>query len=279
MRIDAHHHFWQIGRYDYVWMGPDLGILRQDYLPPDLQPLLERNGIDRSILVQTISSLDETRWFLDLARRHPFIAGVVGWVDLTDPGVGDVLDELGALPGLVGIRHQVHDEPDDRWLCRDDVRRGLAELARRSIPYDLLIRPQHLPVSLEVARSLPDLPLIIDHIAKPAIARRGWDDWAAGIAALAKCPRVACKLSGMVTEADWQRWTPEDLRPYIDHVIGRFGTGRVLFGGDWPVCLLAAGYDRVVKALEVNVAGLSEAERGDVFGGSAARWYRLESRV
>ncbi len=279
MRIDAHHHFWQIGRYDYVWMGPQLGVLQKDYLPQDLQPLLERHRIDRTILVQTISSIDETRWFLGLAEQHPFIAGVVGWVDLTDPGVADVLDELRQHPKLVGIRHQVHDEPDLNWLLRADVWRGLAELAYRSIPYDLLIRPQHLPASLAVAREFPDLSLIIDHVAKPRIAEDVYDDWAEGMARLAQFPNVACKLSGMITEADWQHWTPDDLRPCIDHVIGHFGTRRVMFGSDWPVCLLAGSYSQVIEALKTNVAGWSEAEQQDIFGNNASRWYQLENRT
>ncbi len=279
VRVDAHHHFWQIGRYDYAWMGPELGVLHRDYGPDDLRPLLERNDVDRSVLVQTISSLDETRWFLELAERHPFIAGVVGWVDLLDPAVGDVLDELADRPKLAGIRHQVHDEPEDHWLGRDDVRRGLRELAHRSIPYDLLIRPQHLSASLDVAKAFDELTFVVDHVAKPAIARRGWDDWADGITALAACPNVVCKLSGMITEADWQQWTPQDLAPYIQHVIEQFGTDRVMYGSDWPVCLLAGSYDQVVEALTANLSGLSDGERQDVFGNNAARWYRLENRA
>lgn len=276
MRIDAHHHFWRIGRYDYVWMSPELGVLHRDYGPEDLKPLLVRNRIDRTVLVQTISSLEETRWFLDLSARHPFIAGVVGWVDLTDPAAGAAVDELCARGRLVGIRHQVHDEADPNWLLRSDVQHGLGRLAARGLPYDLLIRPAHLAASLEVAKRFPDLPLIVDHIAKPNIAKHGWDDWAGGIAALSRCPNVACKLSGMITEADWQRWTPQDLARYIRHVIECFGTQRVLFGSDWPVCLLAGSYERVVGALTENLAALSEAEQKDIFGNNAVRWYHLE---
>jgi len=279
MRIDAHHHFWKIGRYDYVWMSPDLGVLARDYGPADLEPLLRQNEIDGTVLVQTIRSPDETRWFLELSRQHRFIAGAGGWVDLTDPGVGDILDELSAHPGFVGIRHQVHDEPDDNWLLRPDVQHGLGELARRSIPYDLLIKPRHLSVSLETARKFADLPFIIVHIAKPAIANRGWDDWGDGIAALAQCPNVACKLSGMITEADWQHWTLDDLAPYIEHVIEEFGTHRVMFGSDWPVCLLAGSYGQVVKASTSNLGELSTGERQDIFGNNAARWYRLEKQT
>ena len=171
MRIDAHQHFWKIGRYDYPWMGPQAGVLGRDYGPGELGPLLETRGIDRSVLVQTISSLDETRWFLDLAREHSFIGGVVGWVDLTSPAAGETLDEIRGDPALVGIRHQVHDESDTCWLLRDDVRRGLGELEKRSLPYDLLIRPQHLEASAQTAKRFPALPLVVDHIAKPPISR------------------------------------------------------------------------------------------------------------
>ncbi len=275
MRIDAHHHFWQLDRFRYPWMTPDLEPLLRDYGPADLQPLLAAHHVDRSVLVQTISSLDETRWFLQLSERHEFIAGVVGWVDLTDPALDQMLDELAPHPKFVGVRHQVHDEPDDRWLLRDDVLRGLAQLAARSIPYDLLLRPRHIPAAIEVALALPELSLVVDHIAKPAIAHRGWDDWAKPFAKLAKHPNVTCKLSGMITEADWQQWQPGDLRPYVDHALSCFGAERLMFGSDWPVCLLAGGYGRVVAALEENLAGLSDAERADVFGGTAVRVYGL----
>lgn len=274
MRIDAHHHFWQIGRYEYPWMPPGPSVLRSDYGPAELRPLLDARRIDRSVLVQTIGSLDECRWFLRLAQEHPWVAGVVGWVDLADEQVGRTLDDLRQLK-LVGIRHNVHDEPDVDWLRRADVRRGLGEVARRDLAYDLLVRPQHLAVSLEIARRLPNLRLVVDHVAKPAIARRGWDDWAPGLAALAREPNVWCKLSGMITEADWRTWQPADLRPYVDYVIERFGAGRVMFGSDWPVCLLAGSYAQVVDALADCVGGLSAPEQAAIFGENAARFYRL----
>jgi L-fuconolactonase len=275
--IDAHHHFWQLDRYDYVWMSPDLQELYRDYNPDDLQPVLNSNSIDCSVLVQTISSVNETRWFLELATQYKFIAGVVGWVDLTDPHVGEQLDELCDSPKLVGIRHQVHDESDSEWLVRDDVQHGLGELQLRDLTYDLLIRPQHLEVSQCVAEKFPDLRFVIDHIAKPAIATQDWDDWATGIAALATCPNVACKLSGMITEADWANWQPADLAPYIRHVLDHFGTERVMFGSDWPVCLLAGTYDQVLDGLTTNLNQLSDHQREDVFGNSATAWYNLEA--
>ncbi|MBI2928307.1 MAG: amidohydrolase family protein [Verrucomicrobia bacterium] len=275
MRIDSHQHFWTLGQYPHAWITEPLKVIRHDFRPRDLKPLLERHRLDACVLVQTFSSLDETKFFLRLAHEHPWIGGVVGWVDLTDARVGETLDELRRDPKLVGIRHVVHDEPDVNWLRRANVQRGLAELAKRNFPYDLLIRPPHLAASLEVARKFPDLPLVVDHIAKPRIAARGWDDWADGLTALARCPNVWCKLSGMITEADWTRWQPGDLKRYVDHVLAVFGPGRVMFGSDWPVCLLAGSYDQVVEAAEINTAGLSAAERDALWGANAARFYRL----
>jgi L-fuconolactonase len=277
MRVDAHHHFWQLDRFKYPWMGgDDLKPIRRNFLPGDLQPLLARQKLDRSVLVQTISSLDETRWFLKLAAEQRFIGGVVGWVDLTDPMLDRTLDELVANPRFVGVRHQVHDEPDDRWLLRPNVARGLSRLAARKIPYDLLLRPRHLAAATEVARVHPELPLVLDHIAKPAIAERGWDDWAQPLVQLAAHPNVSCKLSGMITEAKWDRWQPNDLTPYIDHALECFGPGRLMFGSDWPVCLLAGSYERVVEALETNLATLSKKEQSAIFGETATRVYGLK---
>jgi L-fuconolactonase len=277
VRIDAHHHFWKIGRYEYPWLVPDLKAIYRDFGAGDLQPELARSGIDRTVLVQTISSLEETKWFLALSCQHSFIAGVVGWVDLRDPAVGDTLDELLATNRLVGIRHQVHDEPDANWLLNADVQRGLRELTRRGVPYDLLVRPPHLAASLQIAREHPNLSLVVDHIAKPRIAQGGWDDWAGGLAALAQCPNVWCKLSGMITEADWANWRPADLKPYVEHVVACFGVERVLFGSDWPVCLLAGSYDRVLAALESCLADLNPTEREKVFGTNAVDVYRLKN--
>jgi L-fuconolactonase len=276
MRVDAHQHFWQLSRFHYPWMGPRLATLARDFGPADLVPLAASCHIDRTVLVQTISSTDETRWFLRLADENPIIGGVVGWVDLADPAIDEVLDEFSEHPKFVGVRHQAHDEANDRWLLQEDVMRGLARLAAREIPYDLLVFPRHLTVAIELARSLPDLALVVDHLAKPAIARHAWDEWAGPLAQLAKFPRVACKLSGMITEADWHDWRALDLRPYVLHAIACFGPERLMFGSDWPVCLLAGSYQQAHDAAAECTAGLSAGEQAAIFGETAARVYRLK---
>lgn len=257
------------------WMvGEVLKPITRTFTPDDLRPHVQKHQIDRTVLVQTISSVDETRWFLELAEQTDFIGAVVGWVDLCDPAVGDMLDEISD-PRLVGIRHQVHDEPDVNWLLRDDVQRGIAQVGQRGLVYDLLIKPPHLEPSLSTVQALDSVSFVIDHIAKPEIATGGWDHWASGLKALAECPNVTCKISGMTTEADWANWTPDDLKRYSDHVIESFGIDRVMYGSDWPVCELAGTYDGVIEALQTNTASLSDNEQAKLFGANAARVYGL----
>lgn len=277
MRIDAHHHFWQLGRFDYNFLSPEQKVLWRDFLPNDLAPLLHAAGIDRSVLVQTIASVDETKWFLELAGQHEFLAGVVGWVDLTDGRLEHVLDEIAQHPKLVGIRHNVHDEKDHAWLSRTEVRRGLAVLAARGLPFDLLIRPRHLAECVKLVTELPQLHVVVDHLAKPRIADRGWEDWATGMAQLARFPQVYCKLSGMITEAKHALWQAADLAPYVEHVLHCFGPQRSMFGSDWPVCLLAGDYARMRDALRVIVQHLGGAELAAIWGETAAQFYRLSS--
>ncbi|MFD3401361.1 amidohydrolase family protein [Kribbella sp. NPDC058693] len=275
MRVDAHHHFWDPARYSYPWMvGDVMDPVRRAFTPDDLRDVLVAAGIDRTVLVQTLSDLDETREFLRLDAD--FVAGVVGWVDLTSPKVGDELDELLAGPGrLIGIRHQVHDEPDADWLLRDDVRRGLTAVQDRGLAYDVLVRARELPAAIATAHALPDLQFVLDHIAKPRIVDGVDAAWSELMPGLAAAPNVAVKLSGMVTEADWSRWTADDLRPFVERVIEWFGTERVLFGSDWPVCLLAGSYAEVLAGLEAALPDLSSAERELVYGGNAERVYSL----
>ncbi|MFC5834722.1 amidohydrolase family protein [Nonomuraea insulae] len=279
VRIDAHQHFWDPARFRYPWMDDAaLDPVRRSYTPDDLAGELTANGIDGTVLVQTVSDLAETRLFLDIARETPFVHGVVGWVDLTAPTVGEVLDELldEYGPLLVGIRHQVHDEDDAAWLGRPDVRHGLGQVAARGLAYDLLVRTRELPAATAAVVALPDLRFVLDHIAKPGIAG-GWDEpWAAAIADLAALPNARVKLSGMVTEANWTNWSADILRPFVERVVDLFTVDRVMFGSDWPVCLLAASaYGDVVDALSTVLSGLSPAESEQVFGRTAQTYYRL----
>ena len=276
MIVDSHHHVWDPARADYPWLTDDLAVIRRPFTPDDLAPELAATGVDATILVQTRSSTGETADFLALAERTPFIRGVVGWVDLTDPSIADTIAGLRAGPGgnlLVGIRHQVHDEPDPDWMLRGDVVRGITAVGAAGLAYDLLVRPRELPATLQLARRLPDVSFVIDHLAKPPIASGELEPWRSRIAPFAALGNVSCKLSGLVTEADWSSWTPGDLQPYVDHAIDVFGPARLVFGSDWPVCLLAATYAEVVDAARSTLAGLSAAERAAVMGANAERIY------
>jgi len=278
--VDSHHHLWDPGQADYPWMTDELAAIRRRFDPKDLRPLLADNQIDRTIVVQTRSSLEETRQLLEVAETTDFIAGVVGWVDLTNAEVADAIEDLREGRGgrfLVGIRHQVHDEPDPGWLRRAEVRRGLAAVHEAGLVYDLLVRTAQLPAALETARDLPGLRFVIDHLAKPRIGAGRQDrEWEAAMAPLSDLSNVTCKLSGMVTEADWKTWARADLEPYVDRCIGWFSEDRLLFGSDWPVCLLAASYGAVVDTLRELLADLPEPAAAKVFGANAIRVYRLE---
>jgi L-fuconolactonase len=276
--VDAHQHFWDPATAVYPWMTEDLAAIRRRFAPEDLRPILERRGISRTILVQTRSSLPETVEFLATAASTDFVAGVVGWVDLTDASVSDVLSDLRARPTgrwLVGIRHQTHDEPDPDWLIRPDVLRGLRAVAAAGLPYDLVVRPRELTAALTLARMIPELVLVIDHIGKPEIRQGLVEPWSGRMAALAAMPNVVCKVSGMVTEADWGAWKRADLRPYVDRVLELFGPQRLLFGSDWPVCLLAATYDEVLDTAEDLIGNMTPVERDGILQGTASRIYRL----
>ena len=278
MIVDAHHHFWDPGAADYPWLTDELAVIRRPFGPDDLAPELAATGIGATVLVQTRSSQEETAGFLALAAATPFIRGVVGWVDLTDPAVGDAIGTLRAGSGgerLVAIRHQVHDELDPAWLLRDDVMRGIRAVGAAGLAYDLLVRPRELPAALEITRQMPDVRFVIDHLAKPPIASGEVEPWKERIAAFAGLDHVACKVSGLVTEADWSSWTAADLQPFVDHAIEVFGPERLVFGSDWPVCLLAATYARVVGTAGRMLDGLSDGELAAVMGGNATRIYGL----
>ena len=273
--VDAHQHFFNVDRFTYPWMRGPAEALRRNFLPEDLKPLLSRLGIQRTVLVQAGAIEGDTSWFLELAQAHDFIAGVVGWVDLTDPQVGQTLDALQGHAKFKGVRHLVEDEPDDRWLVREDVLRGLEQLAQRDIPYDLVVHPRHLRCVSIVAERLPRLRMVVDHIAKPPIAlgtREGWDR---DMAVIAGYPQVYCKLSGMITEADPKNWKPSDLRPYVNYVVELFGLDRVMYGSDWPVCRLAGSYEQVFQALIEALGPLGARDRARVFGQNACRFYGI----
>ncbi|MEU8516875.1 amidohydrolase family protein [Kitasatospora sp. NPDC048722] len=280
MRVDAHHHLWELGRRPHSWLdAPELAAIRRDFGPADLAPRARAAGIDRTVLVQVLPDAAETREFLALAGAEPLIAGVVGWADLTAPGIADTLAVLRRGPGgdrLVGLRHLVQGEPDPAWLARPDVRRGLRAVGDAGLCYDLLVRDHQLPAAIDAVRALPEQPFVLDHLAKPPIARGDLEPWAGHLRELAREPNVFCKLSGLVTEADPTGWTVADLRPYAETALDAFGAARVMFGSDWPVCLVAASYEHVVHAAAELTHALSAHERAQVFGGTAARIYGLD---
>ena len=279
-RIDAHHHFWDPASYAYPWMaGEAMDPVRCPFGPADLAPELAAADVTGTILVQTVSDVAETREFLNVAAHTDFVKGVVGWVDLTSPYVGDDLDELldGPAGGLlVGIRHQVHDEPDPDWLRRDDVRRGLAAIQARGLTYDLLVRARELPAATAMAAAFPELRFVLDHIAKPRIVDGHDEPWSQRLPRLADLPNVSVKLSGMVTEADWATWTPEDLRPFVWSVVDWFGNDRIMFGSDWPVCLLVGTYASVAAGLADALGPLSATEERRLYRDNALTAYRLD---
>jgi len=268
MIIDAHQHFWQVGRFDYPWMTSDLGILYRDYLPSQLEPVLLESGVSQTVLVQASNSVAESHWLLNLADKYDFIAGVVGWVDLTNADF-----ELTAHPKFKGVRHLVESEPADDWLVQ--VIPGLNRLAAHGLSYDLLVHARHFPYVRTVAESCPDLRLVIDHLGKPAIAEHGLEEWKKGIAPLAEYPNMYCKLSGLVTEANWNSWQTDDLRPYVDHALELFGPERLIFGSDHPVCLLAASYARVLESFQEILSDLDDHDRNRIFADNARTFYRL----
>ncbi len=272
-KIDAHQHFWQYGPAEYGWIMEQLAAIRRDFLPGDLKPLLDQLGFHGCVAVQARQNLEETRWLLDLAGRHEFIRGVVGWVDLRSPELGSQLETLAANPKLVGVRHIVQDEPDDDFMLRDDFRAGIARLSEFGLTYDVLIYPRQFPAAIRLVEDFPDQPFVLDHIAKPAIAERKLEPWQSGIRELAKSPNLLCKLSGMVTETRWNQWQPDDFRPYLDVVFDAFGPGRLMIGSDWPVCMLSGTYESTMGIVLQYVAQFPSEAQEDILGANCARFY------
>jgi len=277
--IDAHQHFWDLSlqdTFDYRWLtAADKTAIHRTYLPEDLSPQLEAAGVDRTIFVQTQHNLLENDWVLKLATDNPFIAGIVGWVDLTSTECESQLLALKEHTKFVGVRHITQDEVDDDFIVRDDVLRGLRVLEKHQVPFDLLFFVKHLRHASTLAEALPDLPMVIDHLAKPEIAAGRMEYWRDDFLAASEHPNIYCKLSGMVTEADWKKWTVDDLRPFVDYALECFGPDRLMFGSDWPVCELAASYADVIDALRTLIEPLSAAEKNQIFGKTAADFYRI----
>ncbi|MGH9969032.1 MAG: amidohydrolase family protein [Pyrinomonadaceae bacterium] len=273
--IDSHQHFWQVGHFDYPWMSPEVEVLYRDYLPPMLEPILKECGVSKTVLIQASNSLAETYWMLNLAERYQFIAGVVGWIDLTDEGMEQELEVLTANLKFKGVRHLVESEPREDWLVQPAVLRGLRLLEKHHVTYDLLVHTHHLKHVKTVAETCPNLSLVIDHMAKPPVASGETAKWANELKAVAAYPNINCKLSGLVTEANLTSWTTDDLRPFVERALEFFGPKRMMFGSDWPVCLLAASYDQVLKSFQSLLAGVGEEDRNRIFAGNATEFYRL----
>jgi len=275
MKIDAHQHFWIYNARDYGWIGPAMEILKRDFLPSDLAPLLESAGFEGTVAVQARQCSEESQWLLELADQRPFVRAVVGWVDLCSPKVDEQLTALARRPKFRGIRHIVHDEPDDRFMLREDFVRGLTCLANYKLTYDLLLFPRHLPVACELVKRFPNQHFVVDHLAKPLMKARALESWAADIRRLATFPNVFCKISGMVTEADWQHWKPADFIPYLDVILECFGPRRAMVGSDWPVCTLAGNYSQVMQIPADYLKKLSAGEQAAVWGENAKRFYGI----
>ena len=275
-KIDAHQHFWQFYPVRDSCITWEMRKIRRDFLPEHLQPLLQECGIDGCVLVQTDQSERENEFMLGLAQTNDFIKGVVGWVDLRHPVVEERLAYYKDFSKMKGFRHVLQSEPDRALMLRPSFKRGIGALASFGYTYDILIYPDQLGYTREFVASFPDQPFVIDNIAKPHIKDHYiTEEWRSAIRAVAAYPNVYCKLSGMVTEADWQHWKPEHLRVYIDTVVEAFGTDRILFGSDWPVCLVAASYSQVFQVVNEYFAAFSADEQAAIFGGNAINFYKL----
>ncbi|WP_109488298.1 amidohydrolase family protein [Occallatibacter savannae] len=274
-RLDAHQHFWKYSPAEYGWIGDNMASLRRDFLPHDLQPLLAEQGFAGSIAVQARQSLEETRWLLELAAHNDVVKGVVGWVDLRSPDLSAQLHQFAQNPSLVGVRHVVQDEPDNDFMLGAEFRRGIARLGEYDLAYDILIYPRQLPAAIKLVRDLPEQRFVLDHIAKPPIAEGRLNPWNRDLRELGKSENVFCKLSGMVTEARWNDWKPQDFRPYLDVVLDTFTPARLMVGSDWPVCTASASYRRTIALVRDYIGALTSAEQDLILGENCARFYRI----
>jgi L-fuconolactonase len=277
MQIDSHQHFW---RYDAVrdaWINESMAVLKRDFLPEHLAVELAANGIDASIAVQADQSENETMFLLDLAEKSKRIAGVVGWVDLLSPRVGERLQHFSHFPKLRGFRHVAQAEPDDRFLAQENFVKGVAQFRPFGFTYDILVYPKQLPAAIELVARLPEQRFVVDHLAKPEIKSKNTAPWAAQMREIAQNKNVFCKVSGLITETDWKHWKADDFKPCLDLVFDAFGPERLMFGSDWPVCLVAGTYRQVKQLIEDYVKGYSQPDKERIFGGNAARFYGLKA--
>lgn len=277
MIIDSHHHLWTFTAQDYGWIGDSMQILKKDFLPKDLEPLLQRTGIGGTLVVQARQMLEETEWLLKLAGEHSFILGVVGWVDLRSTGLAKQLEKYAPHPKMVGVRHVIHDEPDDDFMLREDFKRGIAQLGRFNLTYDLLIFPKHLSRAARLVKDNPEVRFILDHLAKPPIKSGAIQAWKEELEKLAVLPNVWCKLSGMVTEADLKSWTQEDFIPYMSVILDAFGPDKVMLGSDWPVCTLGGTYQEVMNIPLSYINSLSDTEQKKIKYLNAMDGYQLQT--
>jgi L-fuconolactonase len=275
LKIDAHHHMWKYDAKEYGWIDDGMKEIRRDFLPADLHKELIAAGISGSVAVQARQTVEETRWLLELAGKNDFMRGVVGWVPLAEPKVGDIIAEFAHNPKLRGIRHVLQDEPDENHILRADFNRGVRELLPHKLTYDILIFERHLPQTIRFVDQHPNQVFVVDHLAKPRVKYKAISPWREHMHELGKRPNVYCKISGLATEAEHKNWTEQQLQPYIDTVLEAFGTKRSMFGSDWPVCLLAISYHHWVEIVAKSVARFSTAEQERFWSGTATEAYRL----
>lgn len=277
MNIDSHQHFWHYDPRRDAWITDEMAVLKRDFLPEDLLPKLHANQVEGSIAVQAAQSEAETTFLLELAEQFDEIKGVVGWVDLCAPNLPERLEHLSHFDKLLGFRHIVQSEPDDRFMLRQDFLMGIRQLQQFEFTYDILIYPHQLPAAIELVERIPQQHFVLDHVAKPLIRSGKISPWAEQIRFLAANPNVYCKLSGLITEADWRRWRQTDFTPYLDVIFDAFGTDRLMFGSDWPVCLLVADYSDVKQLIAGYMHDFSSEQRNKIFGGNAEKFYGLKT--
>lgn len=273
MKLDSHVHFWNYDHNEFSWIGENMSALKKNFLPSDISKNLQSFDFDGIIAVQARQKAEETKWLLELASKYLFIKGVVGWVDLCSPEIEKQLDEFTSYSKLVGVRHVVHDEPDDAFMARHDFQYGISLLSKYGLTYDLLLFPKHLPLAAQLVSHFPNQKFVLDHIAKPFIKNQLQEPWSQDIAKLAKNPNVYCKLSGMVTEADWDNWNPNDFKYYFDWVFSCFDQNRIMIGSDWPVCTVAGSYNRVISLVIDYLKKFDEEIQNKILGENCRRFY------